>query len=539
MRHAIGALVTLAVLSRCTCGETLTELVPDIDVDDGPRALSRQVVGAAAALVVQVGNRGTGVLELAARVEPGDQGFAVAGAPDAIRPRLAADVALTFTPPARGSFAATLVLASNDPDEPELRIALSGEGGPPILEVSPASLALGLVNEGTTVERVVTVANVGFDVLTGLAAALDGGAPLAVDASELPPSLAPGTQALVRVRLEGSAGAAAEEDDAGQLQDTLIIDSAEGAARVPVTASVNLAPVAIALEALTRLDTVKVNVGRPITVDGSESFDPEGDPFAFAWTLAERPAGSFAALVGQGQATTRVTADEVGTYQIELRVTDEHGASGVDRVTLLPRDLAVVLRWQTDAGAACQSLDEAACAALPPNERDDVCCGQSDLDVHLLRPGAALGDSGTCPAGCSDAQCAEPGDDFAATCRQSGGDCSWSNKAPDWGGMGRLDDPRLDVDDVRGGGPEIVTLDLPEDGAFRVVVHYCNDRIGEPTLATVQVFVEGALVETAGPEPLAQGDAWTATTMLREDGAWTFVSPGGVVDDAPAGLCAP
>jgi hypothetical protein len=295
----------------------------------------------------------------------------------------------------------------------------------------------------------------------------------------------------------------------------------------------------VAVEMLTRLHEVKVNAGRPITIDGSETADPEGDAITFSWTLSARPMGSFSALVGQGQETTRITADEIGTYVIELRATDEHGASSTDTATLLPRDLAVVLRWQTDAAAACTAFDEAACAALPPDERNDVCCGQSDLDLHLLRPSAVLGDAGACPGACTDAQCTELGDENAATCRQSGGDCAWNNKAPEWGALGRLDDPRLDVDDVRGAGPEITTLDNPEDGAFRAIVHYCNDRIGEPTLATVEVYVQGVLSETAGPELIAQGDAWTATTMLREDGAWTFVSPPGVIDDAPPGLCSP
>ncbi len=539
MRTLVPALLTCLLLARCTCGETLTELVPDIDVDPSARELSRQIVGAPTTLIVQVGNRGTGVLELHARVEPLDQGFTIASAPDTIRARLAADVTLTFTPPVRGSFNAALVLQSNDPDEPELRIPLSGEGGPPLLEVSPASVDFGVVNEGATAERLVTVANVGFDVLAELAATLEDGSELTLDASALPSSLAPGEDALVCVLLAPSASSAALEDEAGLLYDALLVSSADGDARVPISAGVNLAPVAIAVEELTRLHSVKVNVGRPYIIDGSESFDPEGDAFTFMWTLLARPAGSFAALVGQGQPTTRLSADEVGGYQVELRTTDEHGAFSSDVVTLLPRDLAVVLRWQTDAGATCQGYDEAACAALPPNERDDVCCGQSDLDLHLLRPGAALGDAGSCPGTSDDAQCTEIGDDSAATCRQDGGDCAWNNKAPEWGASGRLDDPRLDVDDVRGGGPEVTTLDLPEDGAYRAVVHYCNDRIGEPTLATVELYVEGALRASAGPELLAQGDAWTASTMLRESGAWTFVSPPGVVEDAPVGLCSP
>ena len=128
---------------------------------------------------------------------------------------------------------------------------------------------------------------------------------------------------------------------------------------------------------------------------------------------------------------------------------------------------------------------------MPQAQREQSCCGQSDLDLHVVQPGGALGDYGSCPVACDPLSCGEFDDAHVDTCRQTGTDCAYANRAPDWGQRGRVDDPRLDVDDVRGDGPEITSLDDPADGAYRVVVHYCSDRIGEPTLATVEIFEDG------------------------------------------------
>jgi RHS repeat-associated protein len=76
-----------------------------------------------------------------------------------------------------------------------------------------------------------------------------------------------------------------------------------------------------------------VAVGTTVTVDGSASSDPDGDPLSFAWTLAERPAGSLAALSGSG-ATASFTADVVGDYTLLLSVTDDDGFAATDDVVV-------------------------------------------------------------------------------------------------------------------------------------------------------------------------------------------------------------
>lgn len=535
----VTAVVTAALLGACRCGETLDALEPDIAVEPTALDFSRARVAAATLATVQVGNRGDGRLDLEVHIEPSGTAFFVESAPDFVRPRLAADVVVRFTPPARGAFDAELVLSSNDPDTPELRVPLSGEGGPPILSIDPDPIDLGLVNEGPGASRPVTLKNEGFDTLSLQNAALADGSAFVLDAAALPAALFPGESIAVTVALVPHAATAALEDAEGLIRDLLVVEHADGRGEASVRAAINLAPVARAVELVTRRDVVKTGVGRAVVIDGSETADPEGDAFTYVWSLAERPSSSVAALVGQGQPDTRVTPDVVGRYRVGLRAIDVHGAFSDADVEILPRDLGVVLTWTPSGAAPCLAFTDEQCAAMSPTERAQRCCGQNDLDLHLIRPEGALGDYGSCPVACDALFCGEIDDVHADTCRQTGTDCAFANRAPDWGAVGRADDPRLDIDDVRGEGPEITTLDEPEEGIYRVAVHYCRDDVGEPSLATVEVFVEGASVYRSAPEPIAQGEVWTAATLVRTGGSWQVVPSPGLVGLAPPALCSP
>jgi hypothetical protein len=532
--------LALAIAGGCQCGESLESLEPDIAVEPSALDFSRARVGAATLASVQVGNRGTGRLDVAARIEPEGQGFFVEAAPDFVRPRLAERLTVRFTPPARGRYAATLVLSSNDPDTPVLRVPLTGEGGPPILRITPEPVDLGVVNEGPGASARVRLENIGFDTLSLLGARLDDGRAFTLaiaPGASLPAALEPGAGLELVVALAPDAAAAALADEDGVLRDVLLVEHGDGTDAAAVRARVNLAPVAVAVELVTRRKTVKTSAGRAVVIDGSGSYDPEGDPFTFVWSLAARPEGSVASLVGQGQETTRVTPDAVGRYAVLLRVIDVHGAFSEDVVELLPRDLGVVLRWSPSGAAPCLAFTEDECRAMTPQERAARCCDQSDLDLHLIRPGGALGDYGACPAGCDPLLCGELDDANVDTCRQLGSDCAFANRAPDWGAPGRQDDPRLDIDDVRGRGPEITSLDEPEEGVYRVMVHYCRDDSGEPSLATVEVLVEGVRAFLSAPEPMVVGQVWTAATLIRSDGQWQVVPSPGFVEQAPPDLC--
>jgi uncharacterized protein YfaP (DUF2135 family) len=89
----------------------------------------------------------------------------------------------------------------------------------------------------------------------------------------------------------------------------------------------------------------------------------------------------------------------------------------------------------------------------------------SDVDTHLLRRAGGTGWFNT------------------------PNDCYYANPTPMWDLPGLPDDPRLDIDDVNGFGPENINLDVPAVGSvFRVGIHYYNAWGAGPTAVTVRIY---------------------------------------------------
>ncbi|MEQ1794758.1 MAG: PKD domain-containing protein [Nitrospira sp.] len=63
-------------------------------------------------------------------------------------------------------------------------------------------------------------------------------------------------------------------------------------------------------------------VGLPVTLDGRNSLDADGDLLTFSWVLASRPAGSGATLLNPTIVRPSFTPDVAGSYQLELTVND-------------------------------------------------------------------------------------------------------------------------------------------------------------------------------------------------------------------------
>lgn len=610
-RAPFGLVLVLVVLgtSRCGCDEDLSELVPAIQVSPAVIDMGRRLVGEPSEAGFLVGNEGTAPVdvlgysiepmsdELAAEIggelhDKSGAAFSVISGPQQVGTRRSAEGQIGFLPTEQARYGGVLIVRSNDLENPLLRIPLVGEGGPPMIEAEPASVDFGIVNEGPGASRIVRLVNVGYDLLhisdVYIEGALaDAGAEVvafSLNAAQSTSAEVPVTQSLsVEVRMNPTE-AAVLIAGGGRLTGTLVAESdAENAPRllVPLVGDANLAPRAVAVELVTRRSQVKVGLGREVIIDGSETEDPEGDAFVFSWSLAEKPAASSAILLGntvagacgddddcevergfrcaaggtcKQVAWTRVTPDEVGTFVVRLRATDSRGAWREADARILPRDLTVVLEWDTAPGDACVPPSTAqatgccyepssdACLDLSANDRRLYCCGQNDLDLHLVRPEGTLGDYGACPTGCCEQDaggacltaeneyCYEESEAHVDTCRQQGSDVSFANRYPDWFSAGRADDPRLDLDDVRGFGPEAITLNEPEDGVYEVAVHYCEDySTEEPAVVTVKVYVKGVLAHTAGPQLITGEDqAWIAASLIRsggpQDGSWSFVS---------------
>ena len=74
-------------------------------------------------------------------------------------------------------------------------------------------------------------------------------------------------------------------------------------------------------------------IGTLVTLDGSSSYDPTGQPITFAWQLASRPSDSFAVIFQKNTATPFFTPDRPGEYRLTLTVRDLRGE--VDTATVV------------------------------------------------------------------------------------------------------------------------------------------------------------------------------------------------------------
>ena len=91
----------------------------------------------------------------------------------------------------------------------------------------------------------------------------------------------------------------------------------------------NVAPVANAGP-----DLIGIQAGQ-VTLDGSASFDPDGDPITFQWIQV---GGSAVSISGANTSKATFTAVDGQAYGFRLEVTDDHRAKGVDTVAVSAKE---------------------------------------------------------------------------------------------------------------------------------------------------------------------------------------------------------
>lgn len=494
------ALLSIA-LGLAACGdEQLTRVLSCIEVDPPMIDFGEGIVDQENVSILTVKNCGEGNLEITSMtiMHEGAEVFAPGEYPKLIGPITKKEVPVLFVPRlAHEMYRGTLVIASNDPAKPEVSVPLSGVGGVREIEVFPESIDFGTVNEGSAPRRPIEIRNIGKDPLAISEVKIETTSidmRLALGTFEQAVVL-PGTSTIVEVEYSPV--------DLGSDSAVVVIrsnDEDEEFVRVPVTGNANLRPIAVAwgcdkplapgaagCDGMEKVRSITAGFRRLIGLEGRDSYDPEGGSIMeYRWSVVTRPAESRAAVFHSTTdrtvhkyATGDIEIDRVGSYDLLLTVRDERGLESSATATTAhvkvdPRDLEISLRWDL----------------------------ATDVDLHVVQPGGAIGDYGS------------------GTATSTGGDCSAFNRRPNWGDLSiRSDDPSLDKDDVSGRGPEIVSLDSPFDGGeYRAYAHYCDSRMRMISTGVVfEVYVRGVLAGTipeTGSYSLASGEAWQGARII-------------------------
>ena len=101
-------------------------------------------------------------------------------------------------------------------------------------------------------------------------------------------------------------------------------------------ATTNLAPIANAGGGL------NVYIGTTVTLNGTGSYDPNGDSLVYSWAFLSKPSGSSIQLSGVNTASPTFTPDVAGSYVIALAVGDGSLVSQIATVTITASSLPVI-----------------------------------------------------------------------------------------------------------------------------------------------------------------------------------------------------
>lgn len=378
-----------------------------------------------------------------------------------VAPRDEIAVPVHFAPPTYRAYSGRIVLHTNDEQHAAVTVPVHGEGVDlplPDIRIEPGRSVLAPdVEVGTTELMVFDILNVGDDDLHIGQAALTGPSVFSLSVDPTDTVIAPSQRTTVIVSyapdsVRGDLGylELPSDDPDEPTLTVLLIGNGGGPDFEPPVAVIDPCPA-----------TVKLTGPETLHLSGAASYDPGGlTPLAYHWEVTRRPDASDADVPLDPDDTRDVDVyvDVAGSWEVSLVVKnplDVPSEPASCAFEAIPEDdLHVELSWDTPV---------------------------ADVDLHLMRGGASL--------------------------FEIPGDCNYCNKNPNWGVAGNDDDPRLDIDDRGGYGPENINILHPADDDYTVAVHYFEHNGDGPVQATVKVWLNGA-------------EAWSGTRVLTGTDRW-------------------
>lgn len=228
-------------------------------------------------------------------------------------------------------------------------------------------------------------------------------------------------------------------------------------------------------------------VGAPLSFfDLSADYrDPDGGaPARVRWRLIDKPRGTSAQPAPPNALDTRIFADLQGRYVLELKATDAMGASDTCRTTvetISDDGLRIEMVWNIDS------------------PEDDA-----DVDLHLMKqPDGQWFEPEGAQDDCFWRNCRVCADQSETFCREKlSEDSTALTPRLVWFPPSDDDDPRLDLDDVQGYGPENINIRAPRDGRYRVGVHYWHAHESDAADVVLRIYCRGALAREFEPVTL-------------------------------------
>ena len=277
-------------------------------------------------------------------------------------------VRATFTPDVAGAYTATLVVRANGMDSPPDAISITAVTGnvAPVANAGPdrdAGPSRPIILDGTASHD---PNNSTVTYNWRIVEQPPGSHPTLTNATSATPTFTGDIQGRYVLALTCSDGSMTSVDQV-----------------VIIVAAGNLPPVANAGP------DQMATAGQLVTLNGSASSDPNGDPLTYSWCLIGKPEGSTATLSGANTARPTFTPDIAGSYVFCLTVNDGKVASASDSVV-------VEARLPSSVNGVLQAYIKASNTTYPQFRSfgQSVALEGNTLAVGAVDPSCATGSNG-------------------------------------------------------------------------------------------------------------------------------------------------
>lgn len=457
----------LLLILSCSGPDTnINRITPDLAVSITSIEFGEVVIGDTVERSLQIINAGRGPLNIQELSIEGDnaEDFNLELSDNELLSEEILDIPITFNPSGYIDYSVNLQIVSNDEEKPIYTIPITGFGGDgpqPDLVSDATIIDFEDVELGDERTRYFTIQNNGLADLDITSTLQSGSGAFSLSGDLDNSTLAAGVSSSIIVTYEpfqndGDSGALIISSNDPDSPEFSIGFIGNGGGEFPYpTATINC-------------PTSSVTPPITLTLDGSDSSDPNESPIEYNWALIDLPVGSMSSLSTPTEINTDLNIDTAGDYNVSLVVTNEDGVISSPSECIVeavpPSDIHVELSW-----------------AEP----------RSDFDLHMLRAEDGIFDFND--------------------------DCCWCNPNPAWGTSGGDDDPILTLDSTDASSPEIIDLLSASDGNYYIRGHYYSDNGGGQATATIRIYIQGNL-EAQYTKDLTHNQMWDVAYIRWPEG---------------------